>query len=231
MGLAVIVALIPMASNGTPHFEQFVFPLQSNVAAGEAGRRFGEQDKGRISSARTGTPQPAPQTKPIRPHAVNTATARSKKNPDPKRQTVQLTLWVDSIVKRELQRLAAQEGLTVSKTGSAFLEQALQNNVDMHYSALLEPIIRHEIHKQMQGISNRLAFLLARNAFSSEQTRALAANILGRQNGITDAELKDILAMTKRTAKGNLTRRNPELEELIAAIKQWLDHDENEPAN
>jgi hypothetical protein len=48
---------------------------------------------------------------------------------------------------------------------------------------------------------------------------------------MTEETLKTILAMTKRTAKGNLTRRNPELEELIAVIKQWLDHEEQEPTN
>jgi CRISPR/Cas system-associated protein Cas7 (RAMP superfamily) len=48
---------------------------------------------------------------------------------------------------------------------------------------------------------------------------------------MTEETLKTILTMTKRSAKGNLTRRNPELEELIAAIKQWLDHDEHEPTN
>jgi hypothetical protein len=231
MGLVCHTANQPMASNRKPQLLRQIFSQQSNVAAAEAVDASVRQDKGRISSARTGTPQLAPHEKPPRPHSLNTATARSKKKPIPKRQTVHLTLWVDPIVKAELQRLAAQEGLTVSKTGAAFLEQALQNNVDMHYSALLEPIIRHEIHKQMQGISNRLAFLLARTAFSSEQTRSLATNILGRQSGMTEETLKTILAMTKRTAKGNLTRRNPELEELISAIKQWLDHDENEPAN
>jgi hypothetical protein len=220
-----------MASNGKPQFLRQIFSQQANGAAGSVRDAAVRQDKGRISSARIGTAQPAPQTKPLRPHRLNTATARSKNKPTPKRKTVHLTIWIDPIVKRELQRLAAQEGLTVSKTGSAFLEQALQNNVDMHYSALLEPIIKHEIHKQMQGISNRLAFLLARNAFSSEQTRAIAANILGRQDDMTEEELKTILAMTKRTAKGNLTRRNPELEELISAIKQWLDHEEQEPSN
>jgi hypothetical protein len=134
-------------------------------------------------------------------------------------------------VKAELQRIAKTEGLTVSKTGAAFLKLALQNNVDMRYNALLEPIIKTAIHNAMQGISNRLAFLLARTAFSSEQTRSLVTNILGRQSGMTEETLKTILAMTKRTAQGNLTRRNPELEELIAAIKQWLDHEETEPTN
>jgi hypothetical protein len=211
-----------MASNGKPQSERYVFSLQSNVAAGSVKDAAVRQDKGRMKSARTGTQQPAPPKKPRRPHRLNTATARPKNNPVSKRKTVHLTIWIDPIVKAELQRIAKAEGLTVSKTGSAFLEQALQDNVDMHYSALLEPIIRHEIRKQMQGISNRLAFLLARNAFSSEQTRALTTNILGRMANITEEELKTILAMTKRTAKGNLTRRNPELEGLYGNCQSLL---------
>jgi hypothetical protein len=83
----------------------------------------------------------------------------------------------------------------------------------------------------MQGISNRLAWLLARNAFASEQTRSLVTNILGRQSGMTEETLKTILVMTKRSAKGNLTRRNPELLELIEAVKQWVDDEEKEPSN
>jgi hypothetical protein len=211
-----------MASNGKPQFVRHVFSQQANGAGGEAGGRFGRQDKGRISSAPTGTPQPAPHEKPIRPHPLTNRATRSQNRPDPKRHTVHLTLHVDPIVKRELQRLAEQEGLTVSKTGAAFLTQALQNNVDMHYSALLEPIITSAIRKAVQGNTNRLLFLLARNAFSSEQTRNLVTNILGRQSGMTEETLKTILDMTKRTAKGSLTRRNPELEELITSLKEWL---------
>jgi len=76
----------------------------------------------------------------------------------------------------------------------------------------------------------RLAWLLVRIAFAVEQTRAIDANILGRQNDMTEEKLKNILTMTKRTAKSNLTRRNPELEELIVAVKQWLEEEE-QPSN
>jgi hypothetical protein len=189
------------------------------------------QDKGRISSAPRGTPQPAPQTNPLRPHRLTNGATRSQNRPDPKRHTVRLTLHVDPIVKRELQRLAAQEGLTVSKTGAAFLKQALQHNVDMHYSALLEPIIESTIRKELKGMSNRFAWLITRNVFAAEQTKSLVTNILGRQHGMTEEALKTILAMTKRTAQGNLTRRNPELEELIEAVKKWLDSEEQEESN
>jgi len=210
-----------MASNGNPQSERYVFSQQANGAAGDAGRRFGRQDKARIASARTATCQPAPHTKPMRAHALNTGAARSQKKPNPKRKTVQLTLWIEPIVKRELQRIAQEEGLTVSKTGATFLKQALQHNVDMHYSQLLTPIIEAAIDRRMRARDNR---------FTSEQTRSLATNILGRQSGMTEETLKTILAMTKRAAQANLTRRNPEFAELLAAVKQWLADTEKEPA-
>jgi hypothetical protein len=211
-----------MASNGNHQSERNVFSQQPKGGVAAAGDAAVVQDKGRISSAPRGTPQPAPPEQVRRPQQLNSHGTRSQNRPDPKSKTVHLTLHVDPIVKRELQRLAEQEGLTVSKTGAAFLKQALQHNVDMHYSALLEPIIETAIEKRMRSRDNRLAYLLARNAFTSEQTRNLVTNILGRQSGMTEDLLKTILDMTKRTAKGSLTRRSPELEELMTSLKEWL---------
>jgi hypothetical protein len=89
-----------------------VFQNQTNSVSQTQTHGDVVQDKARISSARTGTSQPAPHKNPLRAHKLNTGAARSKNTPTPKRQTVQLTLWVDPIVKRELQRVAEQEGLT-----------------------------------------------------------------------------------------------------------------------
>jgi hypothetical protein len=221
-----------MASNGKPQFLRQVFSLQSNVVAGETVDASVRQDKGRISSARRGTQHPAPRQNPMRPHELNTGAARSKKKPTPKRKTVHLTLWVEPIVKRELQRIAQEEGLTVSKTGAAFLKQALQHNVDMHYSALLTPIIEAAIDKRMRSRDARLAWLLVRVAFDTGQTRALVTNILGRQQGMTEDVLKNILAMSQRTAKGNIPRKTPQLTELMEMVEAWLAEDEKkEPSN
>jgi hypothetical protein len=141
-------------------------------------------------------------------------------------------LWVEPIVKRELQRIAQAEGLTVSKTGAAFLKQALQHNVDMHYSTLLTPIIEAAIDKRMRSRDSRLAWLLVRVAFDTGQTRSLVANILGRQQGMTEETLKTILAMSQRTAKGNITRKTPRIAELMEAVEKWLAEDEQkEPSN
>jgi hypothetical protein len=220
-----------MASNGKPQFLRQIFPQQSKVVVADAVDASVRQDKARIASARVASTQPAvtkhaSRAKPLHPNGTRTPNRNVTKS-----STVHLDLWVNPIVKAELQRLAEQEGLSLSATGAALLEAAIRQKLNIQHGVLLQPIIKTAIHEAMQGISNRLAFLLARSAFSSEQTRSLATNILGRQSGMTEETLKTILAMTKRTAQGNLTRRNPELEELIAAIKQWLDRDEQEPTN
>jgi hypothetical protein len=218
-------------SNGKRQSSQNIFQNQPNGVLSKAVNASVVQDKGRISSARTGTQQPAPQQKPLRPHRLNTGTARSKNKPKPKRKTVHLTLWVDPIVKRELQRIAEQEGVTVSKTGAAFLKQALQHSVNMQYSELLTPIIEVAIDKRMRSRDARLAWLLVRVAFDTGQTRSLVANILGRQQGMTEDMLKNILAMSQQTAKGNITRKTPQLAELMEAVEKWLAEDEEKKPN
>jgi hypothetical protein len=151
---------------------------------------------------------------------MSNPTERSKKHGSTKRKTTHLVLWVNPMVKAQLQRIAAQEGLSMSRTGGALLERALQQNIGMQYNALLTPVIETAIKKEIHSYSNRIATLLARTLFASEQTRSLTTNILGRQPGITEDLLKNILAMSQKAAKGNLTRKTPP--ELIDAIEQWL---------
>jgi hypothetical protein len=222
-----------MASNGKPQFVRQVFSQQSNGAAGEAVNASVRQDKARKNSARIASAQPAVVKKVMRAHESNTGTARSKNNPTPKRKAVHLDLWVNPIVKAELQRIAKQEGLSMSKAGAAFLERALQQNIDMTYHALLKPAIKSAIREEMHKYSKPIAILLARSVFASEQTRSLTTNILGRQPGVTEDLLKNILAMSQRAAKSNITRKTPQLTDLINAIEQWLltDFEEQEPKN
>jgi hypothetical protein len=112
--------------------------------------------------------------------------------------------------------------VSVSRAGGTFLEQALQQHIDMQYSALLQPIIEKAIAQQMRSYSTRIAVLLVRTAFASEQTRGIVTNILGRQPGVTPDVLTTILDGSSKTAKGNITRRTPQLSELIDAVEQWI---------
>jgi hypothetical protein len=74
----------------------------------------------------------------------------------------------------------------------------------------------------------RLASLLVRVAFDSGQTRSLVTNILSRQPGVDQDVLKAILDGSSKTAKSNIGRKTPQLEELIAAVEKWLKQEEEE---
>lgn len=204
------------------HLASQIFQHQSELLTLERPLRGVGQDKGAHSRARAASRQPAPHHFVMRSQKSNNNTPRSQNKPSTKRKTVHLTLWVKPIVKAELTRIAAQEGLSVSATGGAFLEKAMQTNLDMQYGALLQPIIESAISKQMRGISTRLAWLLVRVAFDAGQTRSLVTNILGRQRGVTPKLLNDILDASSKTAKGNITRRTPQIIELIEAVEQWI---------
>jgi len=139
-----------------------------------------------------------------------------------KRQTVKLTLWVKPAVKHEFQRIASAEGLTVSRTGAAALEEWLARRSHIQHRGIFQPMIEQAIAKQMRAYSSRIAMLLVRSMFASEQTRALTTNILGRQSGVTQPVLDHILDGTSATAKRNITRVTPQLASLLTEIEQWL---------
>lgn len=151
------------------------------------------------------------------PHAVFQSPKRSRS-----RKTVKVTVWVKPIVKAELQRRAEREGLSLSATGAAFLEKAMQASVDMQYGTLLEPIIERTITKHLQARDNRLAILLVRSLFASEQTRSLVTNILGRQPGVSQPVLEHILNGSSSVAKRNITRLTPQLKAIIVEVEQWM---------
>jgi hypothetical protein len=210
-----------------------IFQSQSNGVLSEALNAAVMQDKVRTKSVRIGTRQPVTVTKRTRTNVSGTKTPRSKNSLIRKKQRVLVGLWVKPRVKAELHRIAQTEGISLSSVGSALLEEALQHSVNMQYSELLTPIIETAIDKRMRSRDARLAWLLVRVAFDAGQTRSLVANILGRQQGMTEDMLKTILAMSQRTAKGNITRKTPQTAELMEAVEKWLnaEDEEKEPSN
>ena len=139
-----------------------------------------------------------------------------------KRQTVKLTTWVKPSVKHELQRIAEAEKLSLSRTGAAVLEDWLAKRLNVQYAGILEPVIQQAIAKEMRSYSSRIATLLVRSMFTSEQTRAIVYNILRQQPGMTDDRLDTIMDGSKSTAKRNIGQVSPELTPVIHAIDQWL---------
>ena len=148
--------------------------------------------------------------------------ARSQKHTNTKRKTAKVTVWVRPEVKAELRRVAEQDGLSLSAAGAALLEEALRQKLHVQHAVLLQPIIKQAIRQEMRTISTRLAWLLVRVAFDAGQTRSLVTNVLGRQPGVTPDMLNAILSNSSKSAKRNLTRRTPQITDLIEAVEQWM---------
>ena len=216
-----------MVNNSHPHSHQNVFSNQANPTKNKDAHGDLGQDKRVFTRARIASRQPARSHIPMRAQPTDNKTPRSQNAPVAKRRTVQLTLWTNPIVKAEIQRIAKREGLSESAVGAAILEKALQQNADLEYGALLRPIIESAIKDNLQTMSTRLALLLVRVAFASEQTRSLVTNILKRQPGLSSEALDDILDRSADAAKSKITKKTPQLEELIAEVKDWLQATDN----
>jgi hypothetical protein len=210
-----------MTNTEYTHFQD-VYPVPSERRSVQQPLGGVGQDKGAHSRARIASLPIAPPENMMRAQQLKTDTPRSQSRPNTKRKTTHLTLWVKPVVKAELERIAERERLSVSATGAAFLERAMQTNVDMQYGALFQPIMEQLIRKHMRSISTHLAWLLVRVAFDCGQTRSLVTNILSRQPGMTQDELKNILDGSNKTARGNITRRTPQIIELIDAVEEWM---------
>jgi hypothetical protein len=211
-----------MAVNRNHQLAKNVFSNQPNSLFNPPNLQEVPQDKHREKSVRVATAQPAPREQVPRTRPLNPNTTRSTNGNVQKTRTVQLNLWVSPREKAEVKRLAEQEGLSASATGRAFMVRGMQGHIDMHYSATLPPIIENAIRKEMRGMANRFAWLLVRVAFDNGQTKAIVTNLLGRQPGVSEEVLKNILARTQQIAKGNITRKTPQLKELIEAVEKWL---------
>src|SRR5436309_2684609 len=104
-------------NNAHAQFSQNSFPRRLHSPNAQQSRSDVRQDNPTPPTARTATPQPAPPKNDMRPTPkdVNTTSTQLKKGK--KRKTLHLTLWVKPVVKAELERLAQEEGLSVSSVG------------------------------------------------------------------------------------------------------------------
>ena len=135
---------------------------------------------------------------------------------------VHITSWVHPSVREAYKDIAKTEGLSLSRVTGTFLEESLARRLHIQHAGILEPVIEQAIAKEMRAYSSRIAMLLVRAMFASEQTRALVTNILGRQQGVDQPTLERILDGSSDTARRNITRVTPQLAALIQEVEKWL---------
>jgi len=121
---------------------------------------------------------------------------------------VPLTIQIPKRLKTEIQRLAAQEGESDSATARAFLGRGIQANIDMHYGAMLRPVIQDQIHTDIQSYSNRNANIGLQAYYAAEQARILAIHTLRFLTDIVESpnELPLIIKVAQEEAWKNMTK-------------------------
>ncbi len=139
-----------------------------------------------------------------------------------RRKTVGLSLWVTPSIKAEVQRVAEQEGLSVSKCAGTLLEEAIHQKLHIQHAILLQPIIEQAISHRMAAISTRLSSLLVRGVLDIGQVRRLVVNLLARQPGITQQTLEEILDGSQEGSRKQITHLTPQLTSLIQEVEKWL---------
>jgi hypothetical protein len=211
------------------HKERDVPPAQKTTTGKDVPRpsverplRGVRQDKYALTRVRRASLQAVTAEKDARTRRADPTSARSPS----KRQTVQVAAWIKPALRAELETIARKNGLTLSRTIASLLEEAIRQQLHVQHAVLLQPIIEQAIARQMRAYSGRIAVLLVRSLFASEQTRGLVTNILGRQPGITQPVLRDILNSAGRSAKRNITQITPQLAGLVEEIKEWMEKKE-----
>ena len=177
------------------------------------------QDKGVLTNASSASVQPPPDTKGIRVQLPNNGVVRSQNASAAKQKHGRLTLWgLDPALMSELERIAAEEGLSLSQVGKTGLGQWAHQRLHDQHEALLYPVLRQLIRDELRAFGNRIVFFLMRIAFAAEQTRILVTNILDRMlktSGVEPQIFNSLVDQSSKMARRNIIARSPQIKSLM----------------
>ncbi len=178
--------------------------------------------------------QTAPAQSAYTPHQPASYTPHVRKH-SARRQKVKLSIWVTTPEKTELERLAKQNGLSMSETGRAILVDGIRQRLRLEREVLAMPILEVFFDKKMNRVVNRLAEFLGRNVYETGQMRWLFVNSLYHETLRKIALEKDVTmrealqkefyklldTSQKETVKA-VREWNPKINDIVAAIKERL---------
>jgi hypothetical protein len=110
----------------------------------------------------------------------------------------------------------------MSQTIRGLLTDILRQKFHQQQAATLPELIDQAVAKSNRAMATRMAWLLIRIAFDVGHIKVLSTNTLGMQEGMTEKSLKDILQTADKRTKANLTRKTPQLTELMQTVEKWL---------
>ena len=104
---------------------------------------------------------------------------------------------------KEAQGLSSESEVVVN-----LVHKALQIDGDVHYGAMLRPVIQDQIHKDIQSYSNRNFTMNWQALYAAEDNRLLSIHILRFLTDLVDAsdELVPIITACQQNAWDNIKK-------------------------
>jgi hypothetical protein len=126
---------------------------------------------------------------------------------------VEISGGVSKTVFAEVERMRQQGGKRLSRSAvvAALITRGVQEHTDMQYGALLEPVIRTQIHRDLQAYSNRVSSLAVKAHHSAEESRLLLIKILSLLLDTDRQVLNHLIEEANREARANVMRTMEEL--------------------
>src|SRR5438874_10934114 len=146
-------------NNDHHHYEDFRLLPQPKPHSGGTTLRGVRQDKDAPRRVRIATMQPVVPKNTARTRQMNTLSPRSQKSykkRSTKRQTMQISGWGRPQLKAELERIAEQEGLSLSQTVIAGLEEWVRQKLHQQHVVLIQPIIETTIRNELRRYFSRM---------------------------------------------------------------------------
>ena len=210
-----------LLNNTAPHSPSNIFQHQTKTNNEHKTHGGVGQDKDAVLRVRHASAQPVMLSDDPRTPPRITKSQRLQ-NRSTKRKLHQVAAWVDEPIILQLQDLARVQHLSMSQTIRGLLQEILRQKFHQQQAATLPELIDQAVAKANRTMATRMAWLLMRIAFDVGHIKVLATNTLGMQEGMTEESLKDILQTADKRTKANLTRKTPQLTELMHTVEQWL---------
>ena len=104
-----------------------------------------------------------------------------------------------------------------------FVTQGVLRNGDFNYLSMIEPEIERIFDKKFNRFENRFIAVIARLAYQMGQVLYLLLNYLFLSFHNDEEALRKIEAKSENSARSNITRRTPQLAEVIGKLKQEME--------
>jgi hypothetical protein len=157
------------------------------------------------------------------PSTADITTLNTKKKHSTKRKTTFAAGWVDYDTDAYIEWRKKKEGGTRSKTIAQMLKERAQDDIFERSQKILLPLIQETMRAEFRlfasTFTNRFIAVIARIAYQVSYLLNLFIRFLAIFPGIHPNSLHKIDTESEKEARKHITRRTPQIEEVIAKIK------------